>query len=82
MQVQLKTWGNSQGVRIPKEVLNTLGLSENDSLELRVDEGRIILEKPFRHRSLKERAEAFGGELHLTGDQEFDWGEPEGNEIW
>ncbi|MBR3108761.1 MAG: hypothetical protein IKH30_16495 [Clostridia bacterium] len=32
------------------------------------------------HRTLKERAEACDGELHLS--EEYDWGEPVGSEVW
>ncbi|MBQ7655858.1 MAG: streptomycin biosynthesis protein StrG [Clostridia bacterium] len=32
------------------------------------------------HRTLKERAEAYDGELHLS--EEYDWGEPVGDEVW
>ena len=34
----------------------------------------------FEHRSLQERAEAYDGQLNISG--EFDWGEPVGCEIW
>ena len=45
-----------------------------------VSNGMIMLVKPFRHRTLEERAAEYGGQLHLDG--EFDWGEPVGREIW
>ena len=39
-----------------------------------------MLAKPFRHKTLEERAAEYGGQLNLDG--EFDWGEPVGREIW
>jgi antitoxin MazE len=40
----------------------------------------IMLVKPFRHKTLEERAAEYGGKLNLDG--EFDWGKPVGREIW
>lgn len=40
----------------------------------------IVLVKPFRHKTLEERASEFGGHLNLDG--EYDWGEPVGREVW
>ena len=57
MQTQIKEWGNSQGIRLPKELL-----------------------KPFRHKTLEERAAEFDGKLMLDG--EYDWGGPAVREVW
>lgn len=43
MNVTIRKIGNSEGVIIPKEVLQRLGLSSGDSLELRETEGGIQL---------------------------------------
>lgn len=80
MQAQVKTWGNSQGIRIPKEVLNEAAFSVDDILDVKVSNGMIMLIKPFRHKTLEERAEEYGGKLNLDG--EFDWGKPVGREKW
>lgn len=80
MQTQVKKWGNSQGVRLPKEVLEMAGFSLNDVLRVNVSNGVIMLTREFKHKTLEERAAAFGGELNLDG--EYDWGEPLGREVW
>lgn len=80
MQVQLKEWGNSLGVRIPEEILREAGVSLDETLEVKASNGVIMLVKPFRHRTLEERAAEFGGELNLDG--EYDWGEAVGREVW
>lgn len=33
MQTQVKEWGNSQGIRLPKEVLKSAGITLNEVLE-------------------------------------------------
>ena len=80
MLVQLKPWGNSQGVRFPREFLKSAGLRPDETLNAEIVDGKIVLSPAFVHRSLRERAEAYGGQLNLSG--ELDWGTPEGSEVW
>lgn len=80
MQTQVKEWGNSQGIRLPKEILKSAGIALNDILDVTVSNSSITLTKPFRHKTLEERAAEFDGNLLLDG--EYDRGEPVGREIW
>lgn len=36
MQVQVKAWGNSQGIRIPKDILQEANIEINDVLDLTI----------------------------------------------
>lgn len=80
MKTMIKAWGDSQGIVIPTEILAQTGVSVNDVMDISVVDGKIVLEKKFRHKSLEERAAEYGGKLILEG--EFDWGEKVGREIW
>ncbi|MCI5868803.1 MAG: AbrB/MazE/SpoVT family DNA-binding domain-containing protein [Dorea sp.] len=80
MQVQVKEWGNSQGIRLPKEVLKSAGITLNDCLDVMVSNGVITLAKSFRHKTLEDRAAEFEGKLMLDGED--DWGAPVGREVW
>ena len=80
MEVQVRKWGNSQGIRFPKAVLQEAGIVLNDKLTVEVTDGKIVLSKSVRHMTLKERIRASGCEL--SGIGELDWGEPQGNEVW
>lgn len=80
MQAQVKEWGNSQGIRLSKEILKSAGIALNEVLDVTVSNGVITLTKPFRHRTLEERAAEFDSKLMLDG--EYDWGEPAGREVW
>jgi antitoxin MazE len=80
VKVQVKEWGDSQGVRIPGEILEDAGISMNEMLNIAVINGAIILSKTFRHKTLEERTAEFGEGLDLDG--EYDWGEPVGREVW
>lgn len=68
MQTQVKAWGNSQGIRLPKDILQEANVEINDMLEVKVSDGMIMLVKTFRHQKLEERAEKFGGKLNLDGE--------------
>ena len=80
MQAQVKEWGNSQGIRLSKDVLKSAGIELNEILDVSVANGVITLMKPFRHKTLEERAAEYDGKLMLDG--EYDWGDPVGREIW
>jgi antitoxin MazE len=77
-QVAIKAWGNSQGIRIPKDILDKLGIQVSDVLELDVKNDTIILRKSFKHKTFKERLAEYNGEISVC---DFDWGEPVGKEI-
>lgn len=80
MQTQVKAWGNSQGIRIPKEILQAAGISVEEILDISVTNGMITLIKAMKHKTLEERAAEFNGKLNLDG--EYDWGNPVGREVW
>lgn len=81
MEVQLKQWGNSQGIRLPKSVLKEAGFQPGDTLLVKAEDGKIVLYPSFRHKTLEERAAEYDGKLNLDG--ELDWrGDPVGNEVW
>lgn len=88
MYATIQKWGNSNGLRIPKVLLDALGLRENDRVELIQSEDAITIKKAaaFPHRNLEDRLTAFYGkpieEIGPIRDQEIDWGKAEGCEEW
>lgn len=59
-ETTIRKWGNSQGVRLPKDVINRAGLKENDNVEISVINGIITIRKTRpKHLSLQERLESF-----------------------
>jgi antitoxin MazE len=81
MIAQVKTWGNSQGIRLSKELLEILGIRNNDFLDIQiVDDGIMLKKVKQQHRTLEERAKEYGGKLGPY--EEFNWGEPVGRERW
>lgn len=80
MHTQLKPWGNSLGIRLVQDVLQTSGFEKDDVLDIKAYKGQIIITKPFRHKTLEERVAECGGKMDW--DVENDWFEPVGREIW
>lgn len=80
MVVQVKTWGNSQGIRLSRELLDSIDVHVNDLLKIEVKDGDIILSKTFKHKTLEERAAEYGGKIEPY--EEYDWGKPQGREFW
>lgn len=44
MQLTIKKWGNSVGVRIPHTILNELNLNIEHPVDMRIENGKIIIE--------------------------------------
>jgi len=70
---RIKRIGNSRGVVIPSEILRELSLSERDCLDIRTEDGKIIL-------SASSVEETFSGPFtgpfaELSGDPNL-WGGP------
>lgn len=44
-KVAVRKWGNSQGIRLSKEIISRMGLKENDEVEINVNNGRMVIKK-------------------------------------
>jgi len=44
MTVTLHRWGNSIGLRLPKPLLEQVGLGEGSKVDLKVEAGRLVIE--------------------------------------
>ena len=80
MIAQVKSWGNSQGIRLPKDLLEEIGVRLNDFLNIEIQGENIILSKTFKHKTLEERTAEFSGKIGPY--EEFEWGDPMGREQW
>lgn len=80
MITQVKVWGNSQGIRLPKELLEKIGAHIDDFFNIEIVNGNIVLSKTFKHKTLEERAADFEGKIGPY--KEFEWGELIGREQW
>ncbi len=83
MYTSIQKWGNSQGVRLPKLILEQAGMKEDESIEIIADKEQIIIKKFKKnsYASLEELFKNYNGDYDCSS---FDWGieEPVGEEIW
>ncbi|MBK2341744.1 AbrB/MazE/SpoVT family DNA-binding domain-containing protein [Francisella philomiragia] len=77
MQVAIKKWGNSLGIRIPQNILNSLHLRENQSLNIEIENGNILI-KPITRELESLLAQITPKNIH----NEISFGTAEGEEIW
>ena len=88
MYTTIQKWGNSQGLRIPKALLDAVGLRENDRVQVIQEEDSIRIQKVTRpqHKTLEERLTAFYGkpigEIERIENAELESGPAEGAEAW
>ncbi len=87
MKTTLQRWGNSQGVRIPKHLVERMGVDIGSELlvALSDDSNRIIITpiqdvRPVRGRHRIEDLIAASRSNSFDGRES--WGEPQGKEVW
>ena len=76
MLSKVKKWGNSQGIRIPKKLL------EDVSLQVGVQEGKIVIESTKKAHGRYNIHDLIGQMPTGYVAKEEDWGEPVGKEAW
>ncbi len=80
MELRLQKLGNFIGIRIPKIILKTLDLTENDIVELVQEGERMVITKSIKKKiSLRERFDNYNVD-NLS--KNFNWDHPRGKEIW
>ena len=77
---KIQKWGNSQGIRIPKKMLETLDLKVNDSISIEEGENCLKIKKVEEKLSNIEK-------LFLNYEDEYekidlDWDNEVGKEVW
>lgn len=78
MQVQVGRWGNSLGVRLPKDLATGLGIREGSRVEMRAERDRIVISVA---RPVYTLDELLVGMTPEAMHEAFDWGEDRGREI-
>lgn len=81
MTTTIQKWGNSQGVRLPKYILEAIQWQDNEQISIKTENNKIVIEKaaPTKRKNIKELFADFQAPYTPT---EIDWGEPVGKEIW
>jgi antitoxin MazE len=76
----IKKWGNSLAIRFPQSLLAQLNLKEDGEVEIKIEEGRLILSPVKKPKYTLDEllAQVTPESLH----DEVDFGAPRGKEEW
>jgi len=79
MKTRVQKWGNSLAVRIPQHVIREAGLEYNAAVEMKVEEGKLIIQRTEDSAALEALlAKVTPENLHTS----VKTGEAVGNEAW
>jgi len=82
MHTKIQKWGNSQGLRLAKTVLEDARLGVGDEVDVAVQDGIIVVAPTKRirgHYHLEDLVAQIPADYHAS---EVDWGKPVGKETW
>ncbi len=78
---KIQKWGNSNGIRIPKQLLAIASLREGEEVELIAEYDRIIIKRLSKKTNYTIH-ELFAGYKTESIPGEEEWGPPAGREEW
>jgi antitoxin MazE len=79
MKTTVKKWGNSLAVRLPKKLIEDTQVAEGCNLDIKTENGKIVLSPTIKKYSLKELINEINeSNMH----SEISTGDNVGGEIW
>jgi len=82
MLTKIQKWGNSQGLRFPKTILEDAQIKVGDEVSVSVQDGKIIVETGNKVRGVYNLKELVSRIPKDYRAEEMDWGPPVGKEQW
>ena len=82
MVTRIQKWGNSQGLRIPREVLKEARVEVGDEVDVAADDGAILIRPVRRVRGRHKLQDLLARIPKDYRAEEIDWGGPRGKEHW
>jgi len=82
MVTRIQKWGNSQGLRIPREVLKEARVEVGDEVDVAADDGAILIRPVRRVRGRHKLQDLLARIPKDYRAEEVDWGGPRGKERW
>ena len=80
MVTKIQKWGNSQGLRLAKRVLEDARLAVGDDVDVTARDGLIVIAPARRIRGRQSLKELVSRIPKGYRAKEMDWGEPVGRE--
>jgi antitoxin MazE len=82
MVTKVQKWGNSQGLRLAKQVLEDARIAVGDDVDVTARDGMIVIAPVRRVRGKHSLKELVARIPKNYGATETDWGKPVGKEAW
>jgi antitoxin MazE len=82
MITRVQKWGNSQGLRFPKDILEQASLSIGEDVDVRVRDGEIVIKAVNRIRGRHRLSDLVARMPKTKNTQKDEWGKPSGKEVW
>ena len=82
MVTKVQKWGNSQGLRLNKQVLETARIRVGEEVVVSARRGRILISPASRIRGSKNLKELLAKIPEGYEPKEEAWGRPAGREVW
>lgn len=80
MITRIQKWGNSNGIRLPKQILKELKWENEDMVNLQRIDNKIVIEKEvYNDINIEELFDGFEGDYEKI---KMEWGDPVGEELW
>jgi antitoxin MazE len=82
MITRVQKWGNSQGLRLSKELLSDVRINVGDAVDVTVHDGTIVITPARRVRGGLDLEQLVASIPEDYQSEELDWGPPAGREVW
>ena len=82
MLTKIQKWGNSQGLRFTKALLEEAQINVGDEVQVSVHKGRIVVEPVTKVRGRYDLETLISKMPKRYQAEELDWGPPAGREVW
>jgi antitoxin MazE len=82
MVTKIQKWGNSQGLRLARQVLEDASISVGDDVDVVARDGVIVITPARRVRGKQSLHDLVSRIPRNYRHEEADWGKPVGREVW
>ena len=82
MITKVQKWGNSQGLRLSKDLLSEAEIEMGDAVDVVVSQGTLVATPVRRVRGGHDLRELVSRIPKDYKPEEVDWGPPVGREVW
>jgi len=79
---KVQKWGNSQGLRLSKELLAVVRIDVGDAVDVSARDGTLVITPARRVRGGIDLEQLVDRIPKGYQPEELDWGSPVGREVW